>query len=97
MKKIMTATATRTAPDAHYTTYRDPPATLNNVEFAHYLMTTNPQMAMMMVAAMVEMQAAQPSEDPNKLVEVSVFDDDGTPLYNLTETGEAVYADTLTE
>lgn len=95
MKK--TLTATRTAPDAHYTTYRDPPATLNCAEMAHYLMTTNPQMAMMMVATMLEMQAAQPSENPNKLVEVSVFDDDGTPLYNLTEMGEAVYADTITE
>ena len=97
MKKTMTATATRPAPESHYMTYRDPPATLNCAEMAHYLMTTNPQMAMMMVATMLEMQAAQPSENPNKLVEVSVFDDDGTPLYNLTEMGEAVYADTVTE
>lgn len=96
MKKTMTATATRTQ-TGDYMAYRDPPATLNCAEFAHYLMTTNPQMAMMMVAAMVEMQAAQPSENPAKLVEVSVFDEDGTPLYNLTEAGEAVYADTVAE
>jgi len=77
------------------TQYRDPPATLNMGEFCHYLMTTNPRLAMALLAAAVEEMASLPSECEGKLIEVPVFDEDGTPLYALTERGEEVYAHLL--
>ena len=77
------------------TSYRDPPATLNLAEFAHYLMTTNPRLAMGLLAAAVEEMASLPSEMEGKLIEVPAFDVDGTPLYAFTERGEEVYAHLL--
>ena len=81
--------------DMNNTSYRDPPATLNLAEFAHYLMTTNPRLAMGLLAAAVEERASLPSEMEGKLIEVPAFDDDGTPLYAFTERGEEVYAHLL--
>jgi len=85
----------RGAQNMNRSEYRDPPATLNIAEFSHYLMVTNPRLAMALLAAAVEEMASLPSEMEGKLIEVPAFDDDGTPLYALTERGEEVYAHLL--
>ena len=74
------------------TQYRDPPATLDLAEFSHYLLTTNPRLALALLASAVEEMATLPSEFEGKLVEVPTFDEEGNPLYALTPHGEAVYA-----
>jgi hypothetical protein len=75
--------------------YRDTPATLNIMEFTQYLVQTNPRFATALLAAAVENMASMPTEFDGKLIEVSVFDENGTPLYNLTESGEEVYGKLL--
>ena len=71
--------------------YRDTPATLNIMEFTQYLVETNPRFATALLAAAVENMATMPSESDAKLIEVSAFDENGTALYNLTQSGEEVY------
>ena len=79
----------------HYMGYKDPTATLNLHEFANYLMATNPAMAMAMLRDWIDNHATMPSEWEGKLIEVSTFGEDGTPLYNLTATGDGMYEQTL--
>jgi len=95
MGKVCYLFGVRGAYDMRDSTYRDPPATLNIAEFSHYLMVTNPRLAMALLAAAVEEMASLPSEIEEKLIEVPAFDEDGTPLYALTERGEEVYAHLL--
>ena len=106
MKKTMTATLTAPAlataaaevtEAPHWLTYQDVPATLNLQEFASWMMSTNPSMAMSILMGALEDHASLPSEYEEKLVEVSVFDEEGTPLYNLTPTGSGVYDQTVSE
>ena len=84
-----------TTDTTHYMGYKDPTATLNLHEFANYLMSTNPAMAMAMLRDWIDNHATMPSEWEGKLIEVSTFDDDGTPLFNLTATGDGMYEQTL--
>ena len=58
----------------------------------HYLLTTNPPLALALLASAVEEMATLPSEFEGKLVEVPTFDEEGNPLYALTPHREAVYA-----
>lgn len=102
MKKTLTATATistqQTQQENHWMSYKDAPATLNLEEFSTWLLTTNPSLALSILMSAVENNASLPSEfTQGKLVEVSVFDEEGTALYNLTESGERVYEQTIVD
>lgn len=105
MKKTLTATATATVLDTapedrledHWTTYRDRPPTMNLQEMAVWLVTTNPSLAVSLLAQTLENNATLPTETDGKLVEVSVFDEDGNPEYNLTEQGQFIYEQTVPE
>ena len=100
MKKTLTATTTTisTQQENHWMSYKDAPATLNLQEFSTWLLTTNPSLALSILMSAVENNASLPSEfTQGKLVEVSVFDEEGTALYNLTESGERVYEQTIVD
>lgn len=105
MKKTLTATATATvldtAPDDrledHWTTYRDRPPTMGVQEMAVWLLTTNPSLAVGLLAQTLEHNATLPTGTEGKLVEVSVFDEEGNPEYNLTEEGQFVYEQSVPE
>jgi hypothetical protein len=104
MKKTLTATAVApydTAPEdhpeAHWTTYKDRPPTMNLQELAVWMLTTNPNMAVSLLMQTLEHNATLPTGTENKIVEVSVFDEEGNPEYNLTEAGQFYYEQTVPE
>jgi hypothetical protein len=102
MKQTATAVMTPPAPvtetaEAHWMTYKDRPATMNLQEMAVWMLTNNPSMAVSILMGALEENATLPTGTDGKLVEVTVWDEQGNPEYNLTEQGQYYYDQTVPE
>ncbi len=104
MKKTATSVLNPPAPreieetvEAHWMSYKDRPATMPLQEIAAWLLTTNPSLALSIIQGALEENATLPTGTNGKLVEVTVWDDDGNHEYNLTEQGQFYYDQTVPE
>ena len=102
MKKTATAVLTPPAPatetaENHWMSYKDRPATMTLQEMAVWMLTNNPSMAVSVLMGALEENAAVPTGTQGKIVEVTVWDEEGNPHYNLTEEGQFYYEQTIPE
>ena len=102
MKKTAIATLTPPAPttetaENHWMSYKDRPATMSLQEMAVWMLTNNPSMAVSILMGAIEDNATLPTGTNGKLVEVTAWDEQGNPDYNLTEQGQFYYDQTVTE
>ena len=102
MKKTATAVLTPPAPatetaESHWMTYKDRPATMTLQEMAVWMLTNNPSMAISLMMGAMEENATLPTGTQGKIVEVTVWDEEGNPHYNLTEEGQFYYEQTVPE
>jgi hypothetical protein len=102
MKKTVTAVLTPPAPaietaENHWMSYKDRPATMSLQEMAVWMLTNNPSMAVSFLMSALENNATLPTGTGSKLVEVTVWDEQGNPEYNLTEQGQFYYDQTVPE
>lgn len=100
MKTTATAVLTPPAPNPdvaenHWMTYKDRPATMPLQEMAVWMLTNNPSMAVSLLMQTLEENATLPTGTEGKVVEVSVYDEDGNPEYNLTDEGQFYYDQTV--
>lgn len=102
MKKTATAVMTPPAPatetaENHWMSYKDRPATMPLQEMAVWMLTNNPSMAVSLLMQTLEENATLPTDTDGKLVEVTVWDEEGNPEYNLTDEGQFYYDQTVPE
>lgn len=101
MKKTATAVTPPPANDdqvaENWLTYKDRPTTMPLQELAVWMLTTNPNMAVSLLMSALEEHAAVPTGTQGKLVEVTVYDEEGNPEYNLTDDGHWYYDQTVTD
>lgn len=102
MKQTATAVQAPPAPNPdmvenHWMSYKDRPATMPLQEMAVWMLTNNPSMAVSMLMSALEENATMPTGTEGKVVEVSIYDEDGNPEYNLTEEGQFYYDQTVPE
>lgn len=102
MKQTATAVQAPPAPNPdmvenHWMSYKDRPATMPLQEMAVWMLTNNPSMAVSMLMSALEENATMPTGTEGKVVEVSVYDEDGNPEYSLTEEGQFYYDQTVPE
>jgi hypothetical protein len=102
MKQTATAVQAPPAPNTdmvenHWMSYKDRPATMPLQEMAVWMLTNNPSMAVSLLMSALEENATMPTGTEGKVVEVSVYDEDGNPEYNLTEEGQFYYDQTVPE
>jgi hypothetical protein len=75
--------------------YKDRPATMTLQEMAVWMITNNPSMAVSVLMGAMEENATLPTGTDGKMVEVTVWDEQGDPHYNLTEQGQHYYDQTV--
>lgn len=79
----------------NWLTYKDRPSTMSLQEMAVWMLTTNPSMAVSILMGALEENASAPTGTNGKLVEVTVYDEEGNPEYNLTDQGQHYYDQTV--